>query len=94
MLINLQPLDIDPSHRKPQGRQDDHHPHPSLRGKVPAKSTLRDDQGAGAAEDCERNHDVAIQSVEEEGFVADNGDELEADEEGGGEDGVEVKFHA
>lgn len=53
-----------------------------------------DDDGTGIADQREDYYDVAVHAMEEKEFMAYHWDELENYEEGGGDDGVQVEFHA
>ena len=53
-----------------------------------------DDNGTRIADQREDDYDVAVHAMEEKELVAYDGNKLEDYEEGGGDDGVEVEFHA
>lgn len=94
MLVDLQPLDIIVRERHRDRSSDDEVSDSGLRGEGSAKGAAGNHGSADVA-DCDEEEDqVAVDAMEEDGFVADDGEELEDHEDAGRDDGGEVEGDA
>lgn len=84
VLVDLQALDVVVGESEADGRADGEGADKGLRRDGAAEGFAGYHQGAGVGDEREENCEVAGDAVEEQGFVADFGRELEDDEEAGG----------
>lgn len=94
MLVDLQTLDVDVCQHQTYRRQQHQRANEASSAVVPAKSVCRDHESAGLASGDEEEDDVPRDTVVDDSFIPDDGDELEDGEEAGGEDGGEVEDDA
>ena len=91
MLLDLLSADVDPGEGDGDQAHDDEEADGELDVHCAAKRAAGDHQGAYVGDREEKDDDVAVDAVEDDQFVADDGDKLEDDEERTGEDGGEVE---
>ena len=94
VLLDLQSFDIIISDADTAKEDDECHAEGDLNAHAAAKAMLCYHEDAGHAGERADDDQVAVDAVEEDDFVADDGDELEEGEETGWEDGAEVKEDA
>ena len=87
MLLDLQLLDVDICQHHRSRRYGYQDPDGSLAGDRPAERARCDHGCACISEQDEENDNVPVDAMEENGFVADDGDELKYHEETCGNDG-------
>lgn len=91
MLIHLQALDIVPRKRQARCANYGQHPHAGLRLKAPAESSATDHQGTDVGDQDEQDDHVAVDTVEEQKLVSNDGDELEYHEKASWKDSAKVE---
>jgi hypothetical protein len=76
-LLDLESFDVGDGHDEAEGRHDHEGADAALDGQVATKGVRGDDDGADSADQSENGDQPAIDAVEEQGFAAYYGDELE-----------------
>lgn len=90
MLVDLKPLDVVVCHCDGDCRDDHQYTHSGLGWQGAAKGSPRDQKGANVADENKRDDKVAVDAMEEEEFVTDEGHELPDYEQTGRKDGDEM----
>ena len=94
MLVDLKALDVVVCEAQ-AGSGDDHEQADSrLSFEGPTEGSSTDHKGTGVSNEDEEDDSVAVDAVEKEQFVSNDGDELPDHEEAGWQDGAEVKGDA
>ena len=83
VLVDLQALDVVVGHAGAEGGEDGEHAREDLGFEAAAEGVAGDHQGADVGEEKEGDDEVAVDAVEYQGFVADDGDELLVGGQGG-----------
>ena len=94
MLVDLQALDVVPRQRDTRLADDGQQPDSSLRLQAPAKGVSADHKGADISDEHKQDDEVAIDTVEEQCLVSDDGDELPDHEQASWENGTKVEGYA
>lgn len=94
MLVDLEALDVVVC-KAHAGSCNDHEQADCRLGfECPAGGSSADHEGTSVANQDEEDDNIAVDAVEDEQFVSDDGDELPDHEEAGWQDGTEVKADA
>lgn len=94
MLINLLALDVDDTEHRRDRRSNREKADKDLRVKQAAEGAVRDHEGTGVGDKEEKADEPAVDAVEEDELVADDGEELKDDQDSRRYNGDEVDLDA
>lgn len=94
MLVDLEALDVVVCEANAGSCNDYEQADSRLSCECPTKGSSADHEGTGVGNEDEENDNVAVDAVEDEQFVSDDGNELPDHEEAGWQDGAEVEGDA
>lgn len=90
VLVDLKSLDIVDGHDKTESDHGTDNANPNLNRSLAAYRDIHDHVGARVANQHENDGGISVETVEENGFVSNNGDELKACKKTAGDSANEV----